>query len=173
MRKIVVAPLLALVLTIPTAGSALAIGSGGTDVSRSGHSSSAAKGGRTDVDRHSKPKQVRFAGVGTVTSVDPDGETLTLTFRKGSSKGLRGRSVEVAVTAATRIRRNGAAADLSDVLVGDRVNVEGARTGSTYLAVRISAKGAEAVDDVPAPEPSVLPTPDPTLDPTPSPPATT
>jgi hypothetical protein len=188
-RKIVIAPLLALALTIPAAGSALATGAGVADISRGGHSASEsskggsvktgpAKGGKAD--RHSKPKRVRFVGIGTVTSVDPEANTVSLTFRKGSSKGLRGRTVDVSVTASTRIRRNGPLAKLGDIVAGDRVKIEGVRIASTYVAIHVKAKGVKAakpVDDgtvptpapTPSPDPTPTPTPDPTVTPTPDP----
>ena len=161
MRKTAIVPLLALVLTLPAAAPALASGSGAA-ISRSGHSASDGKDGRTDGRRHAKPKRIRFVAIGTVTAIDQAGSTLSLTVRGGNSKVSRGKSVDVAIADTTVIRRNGAVAVLADVLVGDRVFVQGIRTASSYSAFRVVARSAKTVDDGVEPDPTVSPAPEPT-----------
>lgn len=179
MRKIVIAPLLALALTIPAVAPALA--SGSTDRSRASHGAAAHRSDRTQVEdrltgRHGKPKRIRFVEIGTIGAIDATGSTLTLTVRRGTTKAIRGGSVDIGLTTDTVIRRNGDDAALSDLQAGDRVVVEGVRTGSSYVALRVRARTAKTLDDgtgpTPTPSPSVTPTPAPTPVPTPTPSAT-
>ncbi|HUR74583.1 MAG TPA: hypothetical protein VMZ00_09920 [Sporichthya sp.] len=92
---------------------------------------------------HSKPA---FVHAGKVTAVDPAASTLSFVVRGGQVKALRGCTLTVVVTAATKINRNDAAAALGDIAVGDHVNVKGtsardATTGAvTYTATRVSAE---------------------------------
>ena len=195
MRKIVVVPLLALAMALPAAAPALA-----TSGARSEHSSAADRaddsgGGRSgrsadqgkDAGRHdgehrAKPKRIRFIELGMVASVDESAGSLALTVRRGKYKALGTAVVDISVTADTAVRRDGADAELADLVSGDRVVVEGVRTGSTLVAKRVWARGVKPVDgDLPelpqpsaTPQPSVSPTPvTPTpVTPTPSPSAT-
>jgi hypothetical protein len=192
-RKIVIVPLLALALALPAAAPALAAGSGArsehssTDDRandpaghRSGRSDDKGKdAGRKDVGRkddkgdkdRAKPRRLRFIELGTVASVDESAGTLTLTVRRGKFKALGTGVVNISVTADTAIRRDGADAALADLVSGDRVVVEGVRTGSTLVAGRVWVRGAKPVDgELPElPLPSVTPTP---VTPTPTPSAT-
>lgn len=95
---------------------------------------------------HSKPA---FVHGGKVTAVDVEASTLTFVVRGGQNKALRGCTLTVVVTEATKINRDDAPATLADVVTGDRVNVKGTlardtTTGDvTYTATRVSASSAE------------------------------
>jgi hypothetical protein len=165
-RKIVVAPLLALVLSIPVAGPALA--SGSDNAGRSG----ASRSERSHEVRHGKAKRIRFVELGTVATVNQADHSLTISVRRGLGQVSRGGSVTVGVTDGTAIRRNGLKADLDELVAGDRVLVEGKRNGNSYVAVRIRARAAK-VADAPSPAtPTVTPTPSTTPSVTPTPSAT-
>lgn len=92
---------------------------------------------------HHKPT---FVHGGKVTAVDTTASTLTFVVRGGQNKALRGCTLTVVVTAATKINRNDAAATLGSIAAGDHVNVKGttaldATTGDvTYTATRVSAE---------------------------------
>lgn len=157
MRKTVAAPLLALALTLPVAAPALADGSGSTQ--RSGHSVTDDRSDHGESGRLTKPKRVRFAEIGTVTSADPTAGTVTLVVKVGTTRQLRGTSLTVKVTDGTKIRRNGEKATLAELVAGDRVLVEGTRTDAVYVAFRVRARSAKTDDVTPTPEPSDSPTP--------------
>ena len=95
---------------------------------------------------HSKPM---FVHGGKVTAVDATASTLTFVVRGGQNKALRGCTLTVVVTEATKVNRNDAAATLADVVAGDHVNVKGKTTRDatsgdvTYTATRISAEAPD------------------------------
>ena len=95
---------------------------------------------------HSKPA---FVHGGSVSAVDAAASTLSFVVRGGQNKALRGCTLTVVVTEATKVSRDGAAATLADVVAGDHVNVKGtlardAASGDvTYTATRVSASAAE------------------------------
>jgi hypothetical protein len=155
-RKTVAVPLLALALTLPAAAPALASGSRSTE--HSGHSVTDDRTGRAEAGRLTKPTRVRFAQIGTVTAVDPTAGTVTLVAKGGKKHQFTGSSLTVSVTDATAIRRNGEVATLADLVVGDRLLVEGTRTSSGYVALRLRARSAKTGDVVPTPEPTDSPT---------------
>ena len=85
-----------------------------------------------------------FTANGKVTAVDGDSFTF---HAKGGSKALHGTDVTVSVTDTTKMRRNGAKALVSDLQVGDRVNVNGSRAGDGTLTARhVNAHGPAADD---------------------------
>ena len=85
-----------------------------------------------------------FTANGKVTAVDADSFTF---HAKGGSKDLHGTDVTVSVTDNTKMRRNGAKAAVSDLQVGDRVNVVGSRADDGSLTARhVNAHGAAADD---------------------------
>jgi len=69
---------------------------------------------------------------GTVAAVDTTAGTITITPKKG------GADVTLFVDATTFIKRNGAAATLADVLVGDKV--EAKYNAATMLASKLEVK---------------------------------
>jgi hypothetical protein len=149
-RKIVVAPLLALALIIPASAPALAsAASSGV----SGHSSTDDSGKRSDdgKSKHSKPIRALFTSGGPVTAVDTTAGTLTYTVRGGSNKALRGTSVTVSITSITVLQRNDVDATIADILVGDHVSVRGLNRGTINVAFRVEADGLG--------DPTVTPTP--------------
>ena len=91
---------------------------------------------------HSKPS---FVHAGKVTAVGAS--TVSFTVRGGQNKALRGCVLTVAVTADTKIKRNGQAVTLAQLAEGDHVNVKGtsAKDGTTvtYTAKRIAASAAQ------------------------------
>jgi hypothetical protein len=85
-----------------------------------------------------------FTANGKVTAVDGDSFTF---HAKGGSKDLHGTDVTVTVTDTTKMRRNGAKAQVSDLQVGDRVNVNGSRADDGSLTARhVNAHGPAADD---------------------------
>ena len=149
-RATVVAALV-LGLAVPCAGSAAAA---------VGPSHAAAAGPSTD-RANVAPKVVRKPRTaidvrvgGTVTAVDAAAGTLTLTVQGGRDKALRATSLTATLAQDARVQRGGRAATLADVLVGDRVQVEGVRTEAGCTAVRVVAQPAGAPEPVPAPTPT-------------------
>jgi hypothetical protein len=175
MRKTVVVSLLALSLSIPAAPALAA------SASRLGsHTRPAAGAKHADHTKpahpkpaHPKPGRTQFVAAGRLVSVDPAAGTLTFTVHGGRDKALRGHTLTVTVTAATRIRRNATGAALTDLLPGDHLNVKGTKTGTTYTATRVSAEATNTPDPTPSsPAPTTTATPEPTTT-TPAPTTTT
>jgi len=107
---------------------------------------------------HGKSK-AHFTANGKVTAVDADSFTMHV---KGGSKDLHGTDVTVTVTDTTKMRRNGAKAQVSDLQVGDRVNVVGSRgSDGTMTARHVNAHGPAATDTsgTATPSPSASPSP--------------
>lgn len=94
-----------------------------------------------------KHERNRFVNAGTVTAVDATAGTLTFTVQGGRDKALRGKPLTVLVTATTKIHRNDADAKLTDVVVGDHVNVKGTKKDGVYTATRVAASKAETETD--------------------------
>jgi hypothetical protein len=180
MRKTVVVSLLALSLSIPAApalaASASRLGSHNRPAAGAKHADHP-KPDHPKPDHpkpaHPKPGRTQFVAAGRLVSVDPAAGTLTVTVHGGREKALRGHTLTVTVTAATRIRRNATGAALTDLLPGDHLNVKGTKTATTYTATRISAEATDTPEPTPSsPVPTTTATPEPTTT-TPAPTTTT
>jgi hypothetical protein len=151
-RKLVIAPLIALALSIPAAAPALA----------AGHPGSSSSSGSTDHQGegsgHGKAKQHWFVDSGTLTAADASASTVTFTLQRGTNKKLRGTDVTVSVSADTVIRRDRAAATLTDLAAGDRIAVQGYRTSTTFVATLILDRSATGTE-IPSPTATSAPTP--------------
>jgi len=171
-RKIVVGPLLALALIVPAAAPALA--HSGAGFAHSGHStpttsatSTPTTPGKNAVGDHGRPARTMFEGGGLVTAVDSAAGTFSLQLDGRKNHRLRGLIITVTVNDATHLRRNKVAAKLSDVLVGDRVTVDGVKNGTTYIAHKVCVTSLN-VHPTATPTPTETPTSAPTASPTPT-----
>lgn len=99
-------------------------------------------------------KTAKFTASGLVTAVDVSGATVTVAA-KGGTKGVRGRTVTVAVPSAARITLNHKRVDLSALAAGQRITVTGTRAADVLTAARIQAKGKSV--GKPSPSPSTEP----------------
>jgi hypothetical protein len=165
MRRTAVAALLAAGIVVPavsTAAVAFAQSAPGTTATAA---KAAPKPDKTPKPAKTPkaPKPVRFTASGTVTAVDAGAGTVTL-LAKGGTKDVRKKTVTVSVPDRASLRLNGKKVTLSALAAGQRIEVVGRRSGSTYTAevVRVSGKTVK-----PAPSPSVTPSPSaPTTEPT-------
>lgn len=140
MRRAVVVSLLALSLGIPAAPALAA---------QVHEAPSVSKG-------HAKPPKARFVAAGRVVSADAAAGTLTFRVQGGKDKALRKQLLTVTAAPTAVVRRNGTVGTLADLVAGDHVKVSGMHTGTTYVALRVTADG---IDD---PAPTETPTPTPT-----------
>lgn len=148
---------LAVALVLPVAG--------GTVASAATLTHSAA--GKSDHGKKVKEKARTVVYAGTVTAVDVQAATLTLTVHGGRDKKVRNTSLTLTVPDSVKVIRNGQNATLAAIQTGDRVNVQ---TRQTTQAVTVTRVVAKAVDSTPETEPTTPATPG--TDPTPDPSAT-
>jgi Cu/Ag efflux protein CusF len=76
---------------------------------------------------------------GRITSVDPATRALTVL--------AHGRAVPLTLPATATVRRDGAAATIADLAVGDRVSVRSGRVGRKAATVQVVARSAEEPED--------------------------
>lgn len=155
MRKSLAAAVIALAVAAPVAPSAFAApgphaNSHATCTSVQDISAKAYKKAAKKAKKAKKVKST-FVNGGWVTGVTAT--TLTFHVKGGPDKCLRNTDLTVTVTDTTKITKNDAVVPLSEVLVGDHVNVKGTKAtvvdvGTQYTATRISAESPEPVQPI-------------------------
>ena len=121
---------------------------------------------RSAVTHSAKQVKTVFAADGTVTAVGAD--TVTV-LAKGGTKDVRQRSVTISVPATARIRRDGRAAAVSALQVGDRIAITGTWTGTSYTARIVDAHRTRTPAKTPTTAPTTTPTTQPSVSPSTTP----
>jgi hypothetical protein len=147
-----VAAMLALAVALPVAPVAATAASAST-----GSHAVVASHGSDDPAGHDNGKHkqkgkkahVKFNLGGHITAVDAVAGTVTFKVHGGKFKALRGTELTVTVAEGARVRRNGDAVTLADLVVGDHVRAKGVRgTDGAWTANRVTAEGPQQ-DDAP------------------------
>ncbi|GAB3455156.1 DUF5666 domain-containing protein [Kineococcus endophyticus] len=140
---------LAAVVALPTAGSAVAARPAGPEPTATSTATATATApvtgrpsARPTVTRGVRVPQLVVAG--TLAAVDTAGNRITVTVHGGRDKLQRGQDVVVALTSATVLRQGGAQVEPADLRVGGHVSVRATRAADGSLtATRVTVESGE------------------------------
>jgi hypothetical protein len=154
-----VAPVVATAASASSGSHAVVASHGNDDPagSESGDDNSGKKGAGENKGKHKqkgKKAHAKFNLGGRLTAVDAAAGTVTFRVHGGKFKALRGTDLTVTLADGARVRRNGSAATLADLVAGDHVRAKGVRAGDEWTAARVHAESrdhhAEPGDDSPS-----------------------
>jgi hypothetical protein len=147
-----VAALLALAVAVPVSP----VVAGAASAATTSHARLAPHGsddgaGHSANHKSGKKAHTKFNLGGRITAVDAAAGSVTFRVHGGKFKALRGTELTVTAADGARIRRNGGAVTLADLVVGDHVRAKGVRDSDVWTAARINAEArhhqAEPGDD--------------------------
>ncbi|WP_019874456.1 hypothetical protein [Sporichthya polymorpha] len=124
-------------------------GESGRDKSDRGKSDGKGKKKQKGKDKKDKKPRAKakFNLGGRLTAVDAEAGTVTFRVHGGKLKAVRGQELTVTVADGARVRRNDAAASLTDFQPGDKVRAKGVRAGDAWTANRVQAEAPGFADD--------------------------